>query len=406
MFQKVTDTIQDFLKREAAGGILLMGATALALAAANSPASGLYTAFLDTPVEVRVGALEVAKPALLWINDGLMAVFFFLIGMELKREFLEGELSSLRQVALPAAGALGGMVVPVAIFAALNINDPAALRGWAIPAATDIAFALGVMAMLGSRLPLSLKVFLTSLAIFDDVGAILIIALFYTEQLTVTALLMAGVMIVLLLLLNLRGVTNKTTYAIIGAMLWLAVLKSGIHATIAGVILAFFIPLRENGGGKRSPLRELEHDLHATVSYGILPLFAFANAGISLEGVRLSSLLHPLPLGIAAGLFLGKQVGVFLFSFLAVQLGIARLPESAGWRALYGVAVLCGIGFTMSLFIASLAFEPGALGESVDERIGILTGSFLSAVMGYLVLRSSLRGSGPPANDRADEAQK
>ena len=406
MFQKVTDTIQDFLKREAAGGILLMGATALALAAANSPASGLYTAFLDTPVEVRVGALEVAKPALLWINDGLMAVFFFLIGMELKREFLEGELSSLRQVALPAAGALGGMVVPVAIFAALNINDPAALRGWAIPAATDIAFALGVMAMLGSRLPLSLKVFLTSLAIFDDVGAILIIALFYTEQLTVTALLMAGVMIVLLLLLNLRGVTNKTTYVIIGAMLWLAVLKSGIHATIAGVILAFFIPLRENGGGKRSPLRELEHDLHATVSYGILPLFAFANAGISLEGVRLSSLLHPLPLGIAAGLFLGKQVGVFLFSFLAVQLGIARLPESAGWRALYGVAVLCGIGFTMSLFIASLAFEPGALGESVDERIGILTGSFLSAVMGYLVLRSSLRGSGAPASDRADEAQR
>ena len=396
MLQRVTDAVQDFLKREAAGGLLLMGATVLALIAANSPAVELYQAFLDTPVEVRVGAIGVAKPALLWINDGLMAVFFFLIGMELKREFLEGELSSLRQVALPAAGALGGMVVPVAIFAALNHSDPAALRGWAIPAATDIAFALGVMAIIGSRLPLSLKVFLTSLAIFDDVGAILIIALFYTEQLTVTALLMAGVMIVLLLLLNLRGVTNKTTYAIIGAMLWLAVLKSGIHATIAGVILAFFIPLREDGGGKRSPLRELEHDLHATVSYGILPLFAFANAGISLEGVRLSSLLHPLPLGIAAGLFLGKQVGVFLFSFLAVKLGIARLPESAGWKALYGVAVLCGIGFTMSLFIASLAFEPGALGESVDERLGILAGSFLSAVMGYLILRSSFKSSGSP----------
>lgn len=390
MLQKITRSVQEFLKLESAGGMLLMGATALALVAANSPAAEWYQAFLDVPVEVRVGAVRVAKPALLWINDGLMAVFFFLIGMELKREFLEGELSSWRQVVLPAAGAVGGMVVPVAVFAVLNHGDPAAMRGWAIPAATDIAFALGVMAMLGGRVPLSLKVFLASLAIFDDVGAILIIALVYTEQLTQGALLTAGAMLVVLFLLNIRGVTNKTPYLIIGVLLWLAVLKSGIHATIAGVVLALFIPLGEGKGDGPSPLRELEHDLHFTVSYGILPLFAFANAGISLEGVRLRSLLHPLPLGIAAGLFLGKQAGVFLFSWAAVRLGIARPPEMAGWKAFYGVAVLCGIGFTMSLFIDTLAFEPGALTESVDQRIGILAGSFLSAIAGYVILDRTL----------------
>ncbi len=390
MFGKMTDPIRNFLQLESASGILLMGATFAALIAANSPFVGIYNAFLDTPVDVRVGAINIAKPALLWINDGLMAVFFFLIGLELKREFLEGELSTLRQVALPAAGALGGMVVPVGIFIALNHGDPVLMRGWAIPAATDIAFALGVMAILGSRVPASLKVFLTSLAIFDDVGAILIIALFYTGDLSLAALLFACVMIVVLFILNIRGVTKKTPYIIIGIALWIAVLKSGIHATIAGVILAFFIPLREGNGSESSPLRELEHDLHPTVSYGILPLFAFANAGISLTGVRLSSLLYPLPLGIAAGLFLGKQVGVFLFSFLAVKLGVARPLESIRWKVFYAVAVLCGIGFTMSLFISSLAFEPGTLGESIDERIGILAGSFLSAVVGYVALYRTL----------------
>ena len=390
MIQKITQAIQDFLKLESAGGLLLMAATALALAAANSPFVDFYNAFLDAPVEIRVGAIEVAKPALLWINDGLMAVFFFLIGLELKREFLEGELSNWRQVALPAIGALGGMIVPMAVYVALNYADPAALRGWAIPAATDIAFAVGVLALLGSRVPLSLKVFLTSLAIFDDVGAILIIALFYTDALVASALLFAGLMVALLLFLNLRGVTKKAPYIIIGTALWLAVLKSGIHATIAGVILAFFIPLRPETSGGPSPLREMEHDLHSTVSYGILPLFAFANAGIALEGVRLSSLLHPLPLGIAAGLFLGKQAGVFLFSWLAVKMKMAQPLESVGWKSFYGVSVLCGIGFTMSLFIATLAFEPGTLGESVDERIGILVGSFLSALVGYYILRSSL----------------
>jgi NhaA family Na+:H+ antiporter len=392
MLRKVTGAINEFLELEAAGGILLMAATALALVAANSPAAGLYRSVFDTPVEVRVGALRVAKPALLWINDGLMAVFFFLIGLELKREILEGELASLRQVALPAAGALGGMVVPVAIFLLLNRGDAAAARGWAIPAATDIAFALGVLAMLGSRVPLSLRVFLTSLAIFDDLGAILIIATFYTEQLTMAALLFAGATIAVLLFLNRMGVTTRTPYVIVGIALWLGVLKSGIHATIAGVILALFIPLRSGVPGGTSPLRELEQDLHSTVAYGILPLFAFANAGISLEGVGFSSLLHPLPLGIAAGLFLGKQAGVFLFSYAAVKLGLARPLEAVGWRTFYGVAVLCGIGFTMSLFISSLALEPGSLGESVDERIGIIAGSFLSAIAGYGVLRMTLSG--------------
>jgi NhaA family Na+:H+ antiporter len=391
MIKIVTDAVKEFLKLESAGGLLLMAATALALVAANSPFVDFYNAFLDAPVDVRVGAIEVAKPALLWINDGLMAVFFFLIGLELKREFLEGELSNWRQVALPAIGALGGMIVPMAVYVSLNYANPAALRGWAIPAATDIAFAVGVLALLGSRVPLSLKVFLTSLAIFDDVGAILIIALFYTDKLVASALFFAGVMVALLLFLNLRGVTKKAPYIIIGTALWLAVLKSGIHATIAGVILAFFIPLRPETPGGPSPLREMEHDLHSTVSYGILPLFAFANAGIALEGVRLSSLLHPLPLGIAAGLFLGKQAGVFLFSWFAVKMKMAQPLESVGWKSFYGVSVLCGIGFTMSLFIATLAFEPGTLGESVDERIGILVGSFLSALVGYFILKASLK---------------
>jgi Na+:H+ antiporter, NhaA family len=390
MIKSVAKSVQEFLNLESAGGIVLMATTALAIVAANSPVVTMYHSFLDAPVEVRVGAIVVAKPALLWINDGLMAVFFFLVGLELKREFLEGELASWRQVALPAIGALGGMIVPVAVFVLLNHDSSAALRGWAIPAATDIAFALGVMALLGSRVPLSLKVFLTSLAIFDDVGAILIIAVFYTEKLTLSALCFAGAMIILLLLLNRQGVTNRTPYIVIGIALWLAVLKSGIHATVAGVILALFIPLRGGTDGRLSPLRELEQDLHSTVSYGILPLFAFANAGISLEGVRLSSLLHPLPLGIAAGLFLGKQVGVFLFSYIAVKTRVTRLPENVTWWSFYGVAVLCGIGFTMSLFISALAFEPGSLGQSVDERIGILAGSFLSAIAGYVVMDRTL----------------
>ncbi len=383
----ISEATQEFLKLESASGILLIAATVLALMCANSPASRLYESFLDTPVEIRMGGIHIAKPALLWINDGLMAVFFFLIGLELKREFMEGELSKPGQIVLPAAGALGGMLVPVAIFAALNWNNSMTLKGWAIPAATDIAFSLGIMSMLGKRVPLSLKIFLASLAIFDDVGAIFIIAVFYTKTISLHMLILAGLMIIVLLIFNLLEVNRKIPYLIAGIALWVAVMKSGVHATIAGVLLAFFIPLKTRDDNEQSPLRELEHDLHSTVSYGILPLFAFANAGISLDNINPSSFLHPLPLGIIAGLFFGKQAGVFIFSFFAVKLGLARFPEKVNWKAFYGVAILCGIGFTMSLFIGSLAFERGTVAESAGERIGILGGSLLSAVVGNFVLR-------------------
>lgn len=386
----VSEAIQEFVKLESLGGILLIAGTFAALVFANSPLAHYYESFLDTPVEIRIGEIHIAKPALLWINDGLMAVFFFLIGLELKREFMEGELSTPGKIVLPAAGALGGMLVPAAIFTALNWNNPITLRGWAIPVATDIAFALGIMSMLGKRVPLSLKIFLVSLAIFDDMGAILIIAIFYLKSISFYPVIFAGVMIVVLLILNLSGVSRKMAFLIVGIALWVAVLKSGIHATIAGVILAFFIPLKAGDDNSPSPLRELEHDLHSTVSYGILPLFAFANAGVSLDRIGISSFVDTLPLGIFAGLFIGKQLGVFAFCWLAVKLGFAAIPEKASWRALYGVSILCGIGFTMSLFISSLAFESGTFAQSTDERVGILAGSFLAAVVGYMVLRGSL----------------
>ena len=385
-------TIKNFLRMESAGGIVLMAAAVLALIAANSPAAGLYALFLDTPVEVRVGALQIAKPLFLWVNDGLMAIFFFLVGLELKREFMEGELSRPSNVLLPAIGAVGGVVVPVGIFVAINQGDPVSMQGWAIPAATDIAFALGILMLLGSRVPLSLKVFLVSLAIFDDVGAIVIIAIFYSADLSVTALATAVACLILLSILNWRGVSSVSTFILIGLIMWTAVLKSGVHATLAGVALAAFIPMRDSANPDRSPLRELEHDLHLVVAFGVLPLFAFVNAGISFSGVGVADLFHPVPLGIASGLFIGKQVGIFLPCFLAIKLGIARLPDGAGWGGLYGVSILCGVGFTMSLFVGSLAFENATLNAALvfDERLGIILGSLLSGVMGYIVLRATL----------------
>lgn len=383
---------KEFLQMESAGGIILMAAAALALIAANSPAAGLYAYFLETPVEVRVGALQVAKPLILWVNDGLMAVFFFLVGLELKREILNGELSRPANVLLPAIGAVGGMVFPVAIFVFINAGDAAAMRGWAIPAATDIAFALGILMLLGSRVPVSLKVFLVSLAIFDDLGAIVIIALFYSAELSTTALLMSLVCIAVLALMNWRRVSSVSPYIMVGVIMWVAVLKSGVHATLAGVALAAFIPMRDAQDPNRSPLRELEHDLHSVVAFGVLPLFAFVNAGISFSGVGVSDLLHTVPLGIAAGLFVGKQVGIFALCFIAIKTGLARLPEGAGWGGLYGVSILCGVGFTMSLFVSSLAFEGIAMETKLlfDERLGIILGSLLSGVMGYLVLHFTL----------------
>jgi len=382
--------LREFYKLESAGGILLIFAAALALVLANSPLDRLYAGFLDIPVEIRIGGLHLAKPLLLWINDGLMAVFFFLVGLEIKREMLAGQLSDPRQVILPAIAAVGGMAVPALIYTAFNLGDPVALEGWAIPTATDIAFALGVLALLGDRVPLSLKVFLTALAILDDMGAILIIAAFYTSNLSPTMLLLALVGTGTLVILNRARVSSTAPYILVGIFLWVCVLKSGVHATLAGVALGLAIPLRDPRDPERSPLRELEHRLHPWVAYGILPLFAFANAGVSFTGLTPASLLEPIPLGIALGLLLGKTVGVFSFSAVPILLGWSRLPEQSTWTGLLGVAILCGIGFTMSLFIGSLAFEQDGLDYAVAVRLGVLGGSLVAAVAGYLLLRRVL----------------
>ena len=383
------DAFRDFLKLETASGILLVAAAVLAMLIANSPLAPLYGSLIDLPVGVRVGALEIEKPLLLWINDGLMAIFFFLVGLELKRELLDGQLSDPREIVLPALGALGGMLFPAAIYIWINQGDSTALQGWAIPAATDIAFALAILAMLGSRVPLSLKIFLVSVAIFDDVGAIAIIALFYTSDLSVAGLVTAACCLPVLWALNRRGVLELAPYVLVGLIMWVAVLKSGVHATLAGVLLAFFIPLRDREK-ERSPLHEIEHDLHTAVAFGILPIFAFANAGISLGGLSFESFLHPVPLGIMAGLFVGKQIGVFALCGLGVMLGIARLPSDLRWAHIYGTALLCGVGFTMSLFIGSLAFEETGVNLLFDERLGIIAGSLLSGICGYLVLQMTL----------------
>ena len=384
------------MRLESAGGILLMGAAVLAMLAANSPAAGLYALFIETPVEIRVGGLQIAKPLFLWVNDGLMAIFFFLVGLELKREFLEGELSRPANVMLPAIGAVGGIVLPVALYLAITSGNADAMRGWAIPAATDIAFALGILSLLGSRVPVSLKVFLVSLAIFDDLGAIIIIAIFYSADLSVAALITALGCVAVLAILSWRGVSSVSTYIVVGIIMWVAVLKSGVHATLAGVALAAFIPMRDAEEPSRSPLRELEHDLHQVVAFGVLPLFAFVNAGISLSGVGLADLFHEVPLGIATGLFVGKQVGIFLLCFIAIKVGLARLPDGSGWGGLYGVSILCGVGFTMSLFVGSLAFEHEVVSSDVvfDERLGIILGSLLSGIAGYLVLNFTLPKEG------------
>jgi NhaA family Na+:H+ antiporter len=384
------NAIRKFLRLESAGGIILFMAAVLAMAAENSAAREWYDALLNTPVAIRIGTFEIAKPLLLWINDGLMAVFFFLIGLELKREVLQGELSNPSQIVLPVAAAAGGLFLPALIYIALNWEDAMALRGWAIPAATDIAFAMGVLSLLGTRVPHALKLFLLTLAITDDLGAIVIIAVFYTADLSLISLIIAGGAIAVLYIFNRRGVRSLVPYLLVGIVMWVAVLKSGVHATLAGIVLALFIPLRVKVDKQKSPLELLEHDLHPAVAFAILPLFAFANTGVSLDGVTFSSLLEPIPLGITAGLFLGKQLGVMGAAWMVIKLGWARLPSGTRWRDLYGVAVLCGIGFTMSLFISSLAFGQGSTGFVADDRLGILCGSTLSALLGYAVLRLTL----------------
>jgi len=381
--------IRDFLKLESAGGLLLMAAAVLAMIVANSPLEPIYNSLLQLKFTVMLGDFGLSKPVLLWINDGLMALFFFMIGMELKRELLEGELSDRRKLSLPAFAAVGGIAVPAAIFSWLNWGDPVAMQGWAIPAATDIAFALGLLALLGDRVPAGLKIFRLSIAILGDIGAIIIIALFYTSNLALGSLGLAGICLIVLATMNWRGVRSESAYLLVGSVLWFSVLKSGVHATLAGVALAFFIPLAEDNEGY-SPLRRLEHDLHTAVAFGILPIFAFANAGISMAGMSLAAVFQPIPLGIGLGLFVGKQLGVFGMTWLGAKLGLGKLPEGVNWKNLYGLSVLCGIGFTMSLFISSLAYEESAVDHIALDRLGILAGTLLSALVGLLVLHRVL----------------
>ena len=385
--------LSSFFKLESAGGIILMFAAVLAVILANSPLQSYYALLIDTPVEVRIGTFEIAKPLLLWINDGLMAVFFFLVGLELKRELIEGELADKRNIILPGVGAVGGMLIPALIYIYFNHDDPSAMQGWAIPAATDIAFALGVLSLLGSRVPTTLKIFLTSLAIFDDIGAIVIIAIFYTDNISLTALIIVACCIPILTLLNKRNPDSTSLYILVGIIMWVSMLKSGVHATLAGVILAMFIPMKSKTNKHYSPLKSMERDLHSVVAFFVLPVFAFANAGISFAGVGTDEILHSVPLGIALGLFIGKQVGVFGLCWLAIKLNFTSLPKGMSWSSLYGTAALCGIGFTMSLFIGSLAFEETHINMLFDERLGIIFGSLASGLIGYLVLRTSLRAN-------------
>lgn len=377
-----------FFKLEAATGILLILSMLFAMVMANSTFSPRYHSFLSLPVVVSMGTFMIAKPLLLWINDGLMAIFFLMVGLEIKREVIEGSLKNMSAIAIPAFAALGGMVVPSIIYAYFNWNNPDALSGWAIPSATDIAFALGILALLGKRVPAGLKLFLLTLAIIDDLGAIIIIALFYTSELSWVSMVVASFMIVILIWMNFKGVINHTAYILIGIILWGAVLKSGVHATLAGVVIGLLIPLKNN----KEHFHHLEHSLHAPVNFVILPLFAFANTGIGFGNITLKDFTDNITLGIALGLFLGKQIGVFIFSALAIKSGFGKLPQGVSWVQLYGVAVLSGIGFTMSLFIGSLAFEDARSAgiPLADERLGVLLGSIISAAIGYMVLKLSL----------------
>ena len=378
--------LRSFIESEPAGGIVLAVAALLALVISNSPVGGWYQALVEVRGELRVADpwLVLSKPISVWVNDLWMAVFFFLVGLEIKREMLAGELSSMKQAALPVAAAIGGMVVPALIYAGVNHADASALRGWAIPMATDIAFALGVLVLLGDRVPASLKVFLTAVAIIDDLGAIVVIALFYTDDLSVPMLLAAGAGAAVLFALNRLRVASIGPYVIVGLVVWVCVLKSGVHATLAGVVTALAIPLRNAGGG--SPLETAEHALHPWVAFLVLPAFAFVNAGVVLAGITPAALLQGVPLGIAAGLVLGKPLGVVGAGWLLMRATGARLPEGATWRQFVAVALLCGIGFTMSLFIGGLAFEGLGAGFETQVKIGVLGGSLISGLLGVLLL--------------------
>ena len=383
---KAFGRIQEFIRLETSGGIILMIAAVLAMIIANSPLATAYDAILGTYIKVGIGSFEIAKPAILWINDGLMAIFFFLVGLEIKREVLAGELSSFDKAILPIMAAIGGMAVPGLIYAIINWGTPENLNGWAIPTATDIAFALGILALIGSRAPVALKIFLLAIAIIDDLGAIVIIALFYTSQLSINALTISMLGFAVAIVLNRMGIQRTAPYLLVGIVMWVFVLKSGVHATLAGVLIALTIPLKSKNEDE-ALLYKMEHGLHPWVAFLILPIFAFANAGVNFTGIGIDDLLQPLTLGIAVGLFLGKQIGVFLATWIGVKSGIARLPENVTWRHVYGVACLTGVGFTMSLFIGSLAF--GDADEMNAVRLGVVLGSVLSGLFGYVLLKSA-----------------
>lgn len=382
-------SLAEFFGKESSVGVILIIVTLLAMVIANSALAPYYAQLLEVPLQIRVGALDIHKPLLLWINDGLMAVFFFLVGMEIKREVLDGALKERETLTLPVVAAVGGMVVPALLFWLFNEGDESAMRGWAIPMATDIAFALGVLSLLGNRISPAIKIFLLTLAIVDDLGAIIVIALFYTASLSLSALLVAALMLLVLIALNYFKVNNLVWYLIVGIVLWVALLKSGVHATLAGVVLGLFLPYKLNS----LRFKEIEHALHKPVNFFILPLFAFVNAGIDFSLLQLRDFLDPLTLGIALGLFLGKQIGIFLFSIVVIALRLGSLPKGSNLMELYGVSILSGIGFTMSLFIGSLAFESNTTGSFnlVDERLGIILGSLFSGIFGFLVLHFSQR---------------
>ncbi len=384
--------VKEFIQTESSSGVLLIIATLLALFLSNSFLAPFYQSFLHIPVEIRVGNLQLAKSLYHWVNDGLMAIFFLLIGLEVKREILEGHLSSLSQVALPGFAAVGGMLVPALIYAYFNAGDSIAISGWAVPTATDIAFALGILSLLGNRVPVSLKIFLMALAIIDDLGAIIIIAVFYTVDLSILSIVVAALALLTLVIMNRLHVVKKAAYFLVGFVLWVSVLKSGVHATLAGVALAFTIPLSgvDQEGKRLSPLKEIEQELHFWVAFFILPLFAFVNAGVNVTEISLQQMAGPVPLGIMLGLFVGKQLGVFGFSFVAIKLKLAKLPEQSNWLQLYGVSVLTGIGFTMSLFIVTLAFVDDSMFKFTD-KLAILLASLASGVVGYYLLKIASR---------------
>jgi NhaA family Na+:H+ antiporter len=387
---KFSRSIARFMRLESAAGVMLLGATVLAMIVKNSDFAQVYTAFLNIVGQIRIDELSIEKPLFLWVNDGWMAIFFFVVGMEIKHEMVHGHLSDRSQIILPLVGAIGGVAVPALIYVLFNWQDPEAIKGWAVPTATDIAFALGVLAAVGSRVPVALKVFLMTLAILDDLIAIVIIALFYTSGLSVNSLGAAAAVITIMIVLKAVRIQSTTPFLMLGAILWICVLKSGVHATLAGVVTAMFISSKPVGDHAESPAKALIEDLHPWIVFVILPTFAFINAGIAFEGLELKSLFDPVPLGIALGLLIGKPVGVMLSAGGVVFSGLAKLPAGVTWTHLFGVSVLCGVGFTMSLFVGGLAFAEGGAGYERIDRLGILVGSGLSALIGFCILRASI----------------